>query len=190
MRATQSRYIALCLMKEQKNPVKKWHFICTHKYTHTQSRKGRPSPRFSPFAYFPISHNTNQTAKLTRPPNKSAILRVYRRAPWQHQLNEAFGMPAPLRTQAQNRGSSLVRSGSRTDSQAPATGDGIHTHTEQLSILPTRLPAWVHKKDLPSPTNLPALYRATKIYKIQKLSGTLKSGLLMLSMWFATKLRA
>lgn len=96
MRATQSRYIALCLMKEQKKPVKKWHFISTHKYTHTQWRKGRPSPCFSPFAYFPISHNTNQTAKLTSPPNKSAILRLYRRAPWQHQLNEAFGTPSPV----------------------------------------------------------------------------------------------
>lgn len=79
-----------------KKPVKKWHLICTHKYTHTQSRKGRPSLCFSPFAYFPISHNTNQTAKLTRPPNKSAILWVYRRAPWQHQPNKAFGTPAPL----------------------------------------------------------------------------------------------
>lgn len=96
MRTTQSRYIALCLMKEQKKPVKKWHLISTHKYTHTQSRKGRPSPCFSPFAYFPISHNTNQTAKLTSPPNESAILRLYRRAPWQHQLNEAFGTPSPV----------------------------------------------------------------------------------------------
>jgi len=82
-----------------KKPVTKWHLISTHKYTHTESRKGRPSPCFSPFAYFPISHNTNQTAKLPRAPNKSAILRAHSRTPWQHQPSEAFGTLALFCTQ-------------------------------------------------------------------------------------------
>lgn len=127
-------------MKEQKKPVKKWHFICTHKYTHTQSRKGRPSPRFSPFAYFPISHNTNQTAKLTRPPNKSAILRVYRHAPWQHQPNEAFGMPAPLRKQA-HEPRFLPRQKRLLHRQPGSSNWGRHPHAHRTAFNTTNTSA-------------------------------------------------
>lgn len=114
-----------------KTPVKKGHLISTHKHIHVQSRKERPSLCFSPFAYFPISHHTNQTAKLPPPPNKAAILRADRHAPWQPPAREAGRTIVPLlHADPPTAVPSLVRSSSCTTRQAPWTRDGTPIYTK------------------------------------------------------------
>lgn len=157
--------------RNKEKPVKKWHFVCTRKYTHMQSRKGRPFPCLSLLLLIFLLVTTQ--IKPPRAPTKPAILRAYRRAPGQQQQNEPFGTPAPL---------------PYTDpgTVGPGPGDG----TERAATPPTRPLARGHKQEHPSPTKLSALYSATTIHKVQTWSGTSESRGLTLNTCFASKSKA
>lgn len=110
-------------LAEQKNkPIEKWHLICRNKYTHTQSRKGRPCPCFSPFARFPVSHCRDAAADL------------------------AVGLPAAQPCPAAG-GSEPQGSSPSTQKMFPARLVCNEEHPNRASLFPTRHPKSVKSKN-------------------------------------------
>lgn len=173
--ATPSRCIALCLVEEQKACQETALF--PHINTPTV-KIGEASSLLLSFCLFSISHNTNQTARLPRPPNKSAVL-LSLAAPAQGELWDGV----PLRVQPHE-----LLSLPALPARAPELGTAPK-HREVAHTLPTQLLAWGHNQDHPAQaTHL--LYTAHSKSANTQIIRNFKTCGLTLSTWFATKSKA
>lgn len=132
-------------------------------------KTGEASSLLLSFCLFSISHNTNQTARLPRTPNKSAVLlslaasaqgELWDGVPLWVQPHELLSLPA-------------------LPARAPELGTAPK-HREVAHTLPTQLLAWGHSQDHPAqPTHL--LYTAHPKYANTQISRHFKNCGLTLS---------